>query len=463
MTAAANPPGKSNPATAPGKPTTTASGQTASGQSASGPAPGAQSVAGSAAAAVATRDQGGTPAAPVARPAARKTPTPQVVRTWLTLSVIAVLAFAIVGTATLLFGRAALGGAAQSVQQLSRVEAMRTDLLNADASAAHLYLGSGDTEYREALAQTRVLVVEAAEAVPADRPVLAEVNRDLDSYAAKLEEARVGRGTPAGQTALTDAGRHLREVVLPPLDMLVEANSVRVARQTEGLPLWPLVLTGALALAALGVTGAVTATRFRRLVNPGIAAGFVLVAVSFGIAVSTVAETNALIDRTAHNELGPFEATSAARGSAYDARAQEALALIERAGGPAGDAGWRAAADQTTAALDRISSPFADNLRVSWDSYASAHARVRTAAAEGRWEDAQALAVGTSQDTAGGRFAHFDQSVSDEMTRVSRNAQEMVQQPRASLEVAAAVTGLAGLVAAACALAGARPRLREYT
>ncbi|MDO5499053.1 MAG: hypothetical protein Q4F67_05150 [Propionibacteriaceae bacterium] len=398
---------------------------------------------------------------PVARPEDLKTPTPALLRVWLMVTVLAVIAFTVVSSVTLMVGHNTLARAADSFDQLARVESVRTDLLNADATAAHGYLGTGDTDYREPLARTRVALVEAAEAVPADRPALADLNRDLDLYAAHLEEARVGRDTPAGQAALVAAGAHLRQSLLPPLESLVEINTHRVAGQTAPVPSWPLVVTGILALAALAVTGVLTAIRFRRLLNLGLLAAFIAVAVAFGVAISTTSQTNHFVDLTSRNDLVPFGETAAARGHAYDARAQEAIALIERNDRPDGDQPWQAAADRTTAALQRVTVS-GDGLRAPWDHYVRAHSDVRAAAGAGRWDEARDLAVGSGPTTAGGRFAAFDRVATESMSRSVRHGRSWLDSQAGPLQGAALGTGIGGLIALACALLGVRLRLREY-
>lgn len=414
--------------------------------------------------AVVTTTPGPVPAAPpIARPAARRTPTPPLVRRWLSFTIAALLLFTILGLGSLISATSTLADAGRSVGQLSRVEQIRTDLLRADASATHLFLGAEDAEHTEALAEARESLIEASTEFPADQAELRNVNRELDVYAARLAEARVARGTPAGTTALTEAGTQLHNVILPSLDTLVQANTQRVADRTTGLSSVPLAVSGILALAGLIGTAIVLGIRFRRLVNPGIAAALVLVAASFAIAQSTLVDAGARVEAVAQQDIATLRASAEARGTAYDARAQEGRALIQRAGGPTADQAWSTAARDIDQALARIPDAVGHDLQAAWERYVLAHESVRAAADQGRWDEAGRDAVGSGTDTAGGAFAVFDMAVTDTMNAAAAGARARLEEPRAGLTAAAVGVGLAGVAAILCTLAGVRPRLREYT
>ncbi|WP_432557981.1 hypothetical protein [Granulicoccus sp. GXG6511] len=399
---------------------------------------------------------------PVARPEARATSTPKLVRGWLMFTTLSLVAFTVLGVLSLLNTRDSLSGAGEAIGQLSRVEQIRTDLLRADASAAHLLLGSGESEYQEALGQARTVLVETAVNAPDEAAALAEVNRDLDAYAAKLEEARVGRNSPAGEAALIDAGQQLRTGVLPALDEVVRANSDLVDERTRTSSSAPLVVSGIAALVGLVGTALSLSIRFHRVVNLGLAAALLLVAAAFAFGQWTLGEANTLVDQQARRAMTTFQETAAARGSAYNARAQEALALIQRRDDAAADTPWATAADDTRAALDRIPDSVALDLTAAWDLYARAHADVRDLAGRGQWDEAQRHAVHQGTDAAGARFAEFDEAVTSAMTSAGATSGRLVKEPRLSLEVAALGVGVAGFAAILCSWAGVRPRLREY-
>ena len=404
---------------------------------------------------------------PIARPSTPKTPTPALLRGWLIGTLIAVVVFTVAGVGTLVSARGVLSEAGQSLDQLSRVESIRTDVLRADAGAAHMLLGTQATDYQQALAAARETIVEAADGGSAEMrqtngEALRAVNRELDRYANHLETARVERGTPAGVEALAAADRQLRIVVLPELDTLVNLNSARVARQTVGLSGDVLMVSGLVALVGLIGTSTVLGLRFRRLINPGLAGALVLVTAAFFFAQSSITDANTQVSGVARFQLATFEATAAARGLAYSARAYEAVALLERAEGEAGDEPWITVAQETTAALDMIPSTVGQELLVAWQDYATAHRDVRTAADQGQWDSAEQQVLSTAPDSAGGHFEVFDSAVTQAMTEAGDDAGTLIDHPRGRLTSAATGVGLAGVAVIALTVWGVWPRLREY-
>jgi hypothetical protein len=312
------------------------------------------------------------------------------------------------------------------------------------------------------VAEARATLVEAAAHSPSDASSLAEVNRELDAYTAKLEEARLGRGTPAGEEALVAAAAMLRTQVLPPLNTLVETNSGHVDASTAGVSRVPLALSGILALAGLVGTALTLSIRFRRLVNLGITAAILLVAASWAIGLSALTTADTQAQQVVHNEIVTFQESAAARGSAYDARAQEALALIQRRTDPAADQPWSNAADRTRTALERIPTTAAYDLHVAWDRYVEAHGDLRVLATQGEWDEAQRQIVQDTGPAAGGRFVTFDTAVTDAMTNSSTQSRMLITSLASSVTLSTLVIGFGGLVAILCSWAGVRPRLQEY-
>ncbi|MDO5684337.1 MAG: hypothetical protein Q4G46_16115 [Propionibacteriaceae bacterium] len=376
------------------------------------------------------------------------------------MTVLGLLAFTVLGVLSLANTREAMSGAGASIDQLGRVEQVRTNLLRADAGAAHLLLGAGG--YQDPLGEARSVLVEAAAAAPTDASALAEINRHIDAYAAELEQARVGRDTPAGEAALIEAGRSLRTEVLPLVDALVDQTSERVDSQTQPVSLVPLVLSGLFTLAALIGTAITLALRFRRLINLGLTAAIVLVAVSLGIGWSAIANANIELHQVGTTETAVFRASALARGSAYDARAQEALLLIQRRSEPQAQQAWSRAAATTGIALDQLPEGLAYDLRVAWGRYTSKHEDLRALGAQGRWDEAIRDALHSDRETTGGRFEVFDRTVTETMNQ-SLTTSGILLKRSLALEVGAIAIGIAGFLALLCGWLGVRPRLREFT
>lgn len=402
----------------------------------------------------------------VARPPARDYPTPALLRLLVTLTVLAVVVFTTVATGQLLGARAALAETAGHVAQLNLLEDVRTELLRADAAAVLRLLEDPQDparpDYRQSLDRARVLLIDAAEAQSADRDLLVAVNRDLDEYAALLERARAAQARPESQDALLAAGDQLRTVVTPVLDDLVAANAQRVFDGAGRFPL-VVVITGALSLALLIGLTVVTMLRFRRVVNLGLAGALVLVGVSAAVAIGTLSFAQNQARSALAYDIATLRATAAARGHAYDARAQEALVVLTRPGTDTLERSWAAAADAAATAVGRVPERATEQeLSEAWSDYEDSHARVREAVSTGQWDEARGLATGEESDSAGARFDVFDSLVSEAMTTSADNSRLRLLAPRPDLVVAATVTALTGLAAIGCAFAGIRPRLREY-
>lgn len=398
---------------------------------------------------------------PNSRLPARNPSTPKLMLGMMTLCVVLVALFTAVAVVSLAGARSELSGAGRSVDELGRVYAIQTELLRADAAAAHgLLTVTAETDPRssEALGHARVLVVEAAEAEPRDSDALAEVNRRLDDYVAALERARMAAGTPAAATALGEAGDRLRSEVIPPLTELTSENSQRVAAQTRGFPGYLLVATGVLAVAALLALTVLAAIRFRRVLNLGILAAIVLVIASIAVSGTVLLRTHEGVNDTGRRAIPVLGTTAEARTHGYDAHAQEALVVLAQNSSPAAQEPWDTAAAETAQALER---PVLRNqhpdLHTQWAAYEGAHDVVREHALAGRWDAARSAAV-----ESGRVFAEFDAAAAAVMTDTAATVQQELSQPRLRLLQGAVLSALAGLAAVTCMVTGLRPRLREY-
>lgn len=396
------------------------------------------------------------PRSPVRNPS-----TPRLIRGLLTLCTVLVVLFTTVAAVSLVGARSDFGGAARSVDELGRVYAIRTELLRADAAAAHGSLTGAsepDADPAGALGRARVLLVEASGAEQQDRDALAEVNRRLDAYVAALERARIAQGTPAGAAALGEAGNQLRTQVLPALIQLTSDNSQRVIAQTRGFPGYLLVATGILAVAALLALTVVAAIRFRRVVNLGLLAAVALVIASLAVSGSVLLGAHQDLRDTGRRSIPVLTAISEARTHGFDAYAHEALTVLARDSSPAAQEQWKTAAAETTTALDRPELRSQEpGLGTLWTAYEQAHEAVGQDALAGRW-DAARNATGESSRA----FAAFDAAAAGVTTATARTVQGELSQPRLRLLLSALLSTLAGLGAIACMVAGLRPRLREY-
>ena len=122
--------------------------------------------------------------------------TPQRLRL-LSLGVVVVsVVVALVGGLIFSYLAFSLSRAKADTAQLIRVQKIQSNLLSADATATNAFLVGGleppaqRAVYDQALSSTSSLIVEAAQAQPADAAALSALNQQVISYAATIEQAR---------------------------------------------------------------------------------------------------------------------------------------------------------------------------------------------------------------------------------------------------------------------------------
>jgi len=251
--------------------------------------------------------------------------------------------FAVVGGLTLVDNRTALGRAGTNVAQVVTVQSVYADLLRADADATNAFLVGGlenadqRADYEAAMGRVSESIAAASAAQPADATALAALNGLVTDYAATIESARAynREGLPVGAQYLKIASTTLRGQALPILDNLIAANRDRVDGEiADAGSSWPLIVSGIAALASVVWAGVWLAGRTRRRLNVGVlaAAGAVLIALvaATGVAVSAASSAKQARDNRVQGAL----TLTTIRSAAYDAKANESLGLIARAGRP---------------------------------------------------------------------------------------------------------------------------------
>lgn len=343
------------------------------------------------------------PAAPVATPATAPAPqskgdpahvdTPALLNRWQLIGMSAAILFGILSALVQLLGWESDGRAADDTRQLVRVQEIQSSLLRADALATNAFLVGGaeseqGTGYDDELVEVLRLITDAADAQPADRAVLADLNVAVTAYATAVAQARDYNrlGFPVGAEYLSGASDALRSDAIPILEALVEANSERAQGAMNGQhPVW-LLLIGVAALAVLVWINQQQARHFRRRINKGMA-----VAAAIVLAVTLVGVVGAWIRDSSNDSLRDGDLALAidqanARTSANDAKANESLALIKRGSGARFETGWEQAAGDVEDSLRRDTGD-------SWNAYVAQHEKIVALDEGGDWEAARDLAT----------------------------------------------------------------------
>ena len=346
---------------------------------------------------------------------------------WQAVLTAAIIVWALVTTALLANTALKNSRGADNTWQLTRINAIKTNLFTADALATNAFLVGGlepaeqREQYDAALSQVSRIIVESAEAQSADVLALAELNDEVLRYAEQMQQARANnrQGLPVGAQYLREASEEMRGHTVDVLDALVEANQSRALGSFTGG--WALLIgvPGLLLLLLLGWFNQQLAQLFRRRFNVGLMAAAGIIGV---LTIAAVVLTWSLSNSAANLKDGLFKtATSvaAARTAANDAKSNESLRLIARGSGASYEEAWESAAASVEENLGQIST--ATERRRAWRDYAQAHEEIVAADESGDWDGAVALATSTDPDSAASKFEAFDTQAGDQVGMASKS------------------------------------------
>ena len=389
---------------------------------------------------------------------------PQLLNRLQVIGVAACLVFAVLSALLQLLSWQASGRAADNTEQVVRVQKIQSSLLRADALATNAFLVGGlepaaaRAAYDAAINDVLRLVADAADAQPADRAVLADLNVAVRTYTTAVAQARDynRQNLVIGIAYLNNASDSLRGEALPIVKALVDANSSRATDEMGGQhPYWLFGL-GALAIALLWVVNRSIARRFHRRLNVGVTAAAVLLIVLTLLTALHASSRNSTNEET---RAGPYTRAieeASARTAANDAKAQESQGLINRGSGSAFEVQWQEAA----AIVEESASPA--TLRL-WNAYVTAHRAIRTLDDEGRWDDARLAATDTAPMAATALLDEVDHSAEQLTTAAADQATSDFRSGGFTSLVLIVFTLLGGLVAAAAVTRGINQRRREYS
>jgi hypothetical protein len=400
--------------------------------------------------------------------------TPGRMRALGALAVLAALVFGLAAGYSFRAADGALSRAGANTDQLVRVQAIQTRVIQADADATNAFLVGGlepaaqRADYASALSSASRLVAAAAQNQPADGRALGVLNEALVDYAAQIEQARANnrQALPIGSQYLKNASADLRADALPALTNLVNANNQRVADELDNAgqaALW-LVLFGLLTLVVLVLGLVWLARRTRRYLNLPLAAAAVIVLVTLVVGTLGLASVSGKVDTVRDGAYAATLSTAQARIAGFDAKSNESLALIARGSGAGFEAAWKTSDGVVRRELQRLDANAAsdDFAQLPWDTYASVHQRIRSLDDTGNWEGAVALASGTGTESGNAAFADFDTRSDTQLSTLGKRTASQLDDAGGWLGVASVLGLLAGILAAVCAWWGISLRLEEY-
>jgi hypothetical protein len=390
------------------------------------------------------------------------------------LTVLAAVVFGLAAGQAFRSADGALERAAANSEQLVRIQAIQTSVVQADADATNAFLVGGlepagqRADYTTAIASASRLIAEAAQHQPADGPALGALNQALIAYASEIEQARANnrQALPIGAQYLKDASATLRSDALPLLKNLGDANNERVAEEFDraGQAVLWLVVAGLLTLLVLVLALLWLARRTRRYVNLPLAAAAVIVLVTLVVGAAGLVRVSNRVDAARAGVYAATLSTAQARIAAFDAKSNESLTLVARGSGAAFEKAWQASDTTVRAELGELAQNDASSGLdpLPWPDYAAVHEQIRALDDSGDWEGAVELATGTGSGTGNATFAGFDTSSAEQLAGLSDQTARQLDEAGRWLPLGGALGLLAGLLAAGCAWWGVSQRLEEY-
>jgi len=386
------------------------------------------------------------------------------------VSVAAALLFGLAAGQAFRSADGALERAAANSDQLVRIQAIQTNVVQADADATNAFLVGGlepadqREDYTDAIASASQLIAEAAQHQPADGNALGALNQALVAYTGQVEQARANnrQALPVGAQYLRSGSADLRDDALPLLTNLGEANNARVTEEFDRAAraaLW-LVIPGLLTLIVLGLALFWLARRTRRYVNLPLAVATLVVLATAVVGTVGLLAVKGGVDTTRDGVYATTLSTAQARIAGFDAKSNESLTLIARGSGTTFEEDWQASDTVVRRELDELAqNPTSSGLTpLPWSEYAGVHQQIRDLDESGDWDGAVDLATGTGNAT----FAAFDMTSDEQLAALSRQTSQQLDDAGGWLPISGALGLLAGLVAAACAWWGVSQRLEEY-
>ncbi|MBT0994968.1 hypothetical protein KIN34_11805 [Cellulomonas sp. DKR-3] len=396
--------------------------------------------------------------------------TPGRLRLAAAIAALACLAIAVAGLVGGLVQSSALGDAVADTDQQVRALGVRNDLVAADATATNAFLVGGlepveqRAQYDESLTAAGEGLTAVAGANGDDAASLGSVNAGVSTYAGLVEQARANnrQGFPVGAAYLETASQELRDVVLPGLDGVAQANDDRVESAFDAASLAQLALivlvVGAVVLVVVQVW---LARRVHRRLNVGLLVATVLVVVA-GFTLFSSLQAGAQTARDVEaGSYGRTVAVARAFSLANDARAMESFTLIKRGSGQAYEEAYQAAVAEAGADLAAAEGTGAP-VTQAFDAWTATHDEIRELDDAGRWDDAVARATSTEAGSPNATFDAFAQLAEQSVADAGDAASADLEGAASGAQRVAWVALVAGVLAALAALWGFSARLKEY-
>ncbi|RAV34189.1 hypothetical protein [Corynebacterium heidelbergense] len=359
---------------------------------------------------------------------------------------------------------------------------MFNSLSVADSVATTGFLQTGfsdskpDKAYQDAIQDASSAIVRATSGIDniesREMELVLHVQNRLPEYVRLVAQAQTNNRVqnPVGAAYLTQASTLMQDEILPAARELYSRTSSLVSQQQANMvkPMW-FPLSGLVAAVIMLILAQLwLAAWTNRRINVGYCAATVLMVVALLFAGINAALTWHSGAQGVQGTVDPLESLTDARISAQQARTDEALGLVQRNYDSSTQSAFSsrvAKIDQTLDSLrDQVSSPQRiDAAREALRGWDTAHAQMVSQIQAGNYDSAYNIAVGTQKENATGtNFENFDQQLQKLITQTRTELRDVLLAGRIGAERTATAVFILTLIAAACTIAGTRPRLQEF-
>lgn len=340
----------------------------------------------------------------------------------------------------------------------------------ADAAAASAFLSGGvetaamRARYKDALASAASALadVTAGAADTATRTAAADISAQLTAYAGLVESARANnrQNFPIGSAYLREASALMQNSLLPGAEKIFDDKLAALdtdQRAVGSLPVTTLIML-AVTLILLVVSSLIAAARTNRVFNLGlILSGAIVVVVLLWVVTATTLAGNA-IEASRTEGTVRFGQLAQARILAQQARTDETLQLIARGDITASEKAFNDRVANLDGQLDD-GPPAAINGLGKWTV---SHRKHVQAYLGGDYPAAVTQAIGDAPDASAAQFAGVETSLRDEIEQTRATMRDHVSDAGGFLAWSPTGTLVLMVVAAAAAVVGLWPRLKEF-
>jgi hypothetical protein len=339
----------------------------------------------------------------------------------------------------------------------------------ADAASASAFLSGGETgpvraRYRQALADAASALadVTAGSTDATIRSATAEISAQLATYTGLVEAARANnrQGFPVGSAYLREASSLMQSTMLPGAEKVYTRNLAAVDEDQRAVGSLPIVGLALLALALLAiVVGSFRVfRRTNRQFNMGlVVAATLVVLVGVWVVVATRLAAAAIEDSRTEG-TAKFEQLAKARILAQQARTDETLALIARGDISKSEESFNGRIAELGTLLGTEPSAARDGV-ANWTASHRKHVDLYR---RGDYSTAVGQAIGTDPNASAAQFAVVESGLHGELEETRTTLRDRVSAAGSWLAFSPTGTLVLMVAAAAAAVVGLWPRLKEF-